>query len=965
MKLWRYGQPVEYLGRRYRLDGMLGSGGMADVCLAWDEREQREVALKLLKSDDLDQETLNRFMKEAAQIAHWQHPHILRVYESLQVELIDAASGSVLFYMVSEYARGGDLHKRLTPGRPFPLSATFALFYQLCDAVQYAHEHGIIHRDLKPLNILFRRPQSGPEEVVLSDFGLAVQVNASHHTFAHGGTLAYMAPEQFHSHALPASDIFALGVILYLLCTGTLPFHRSLQDIPRIVQGQVPPPTHPSLLNPDLPPALDTVIPRALHDLPSQRYQQPREFWAALELVLATNAPTLSWSGTSTSTAGHTRPYQDAAFNQASEPAQSSPSSTKHPDTGAAGREEGPESALWIAREKQKASPVRLSLPTHSILSPTNPPANGAPAQSPTGQTVPPATWPADLPEQPSTTRAPSPSTWRGDTPARSDDASSSLDNTPPALPSRTDRTGRSPLSGRSDSPSFSIPRTRTSARPENTTLARPPAGDEEYRTSPRRSVRHFPLTPPSQVTGKRLSDPRSGDAEARRVSEHDSARDLATSASTIPTDADAIPVSRTGTATPQPIALPRRPTPPTTPVTTTARRTRSPHTRRHLPLVVILTTLALLVLLLAILAATSFQGPLLVFLGAPVVKVTLQPRAQIVQDTTTLHLLTDGSAPSPSNGQLPGRQLSATSPTRSATATATGSIPAKQATGQLTFINNGTNAVTIQSSVITGNSGIPISFQGPITIPAIPPTVVVNGFAVNPGTKGNIAAFDIVKGCCAPGIVVKNTTAFTNGQDAQPNSVIQQSDIDGAARGLVASGETVARGMLRDQARAGEQVIGDARCQPQIKADQKAGAVAKQVTVQVAVTCDETVYDHAAALRFFTQDLQDKARGDPALGPAYALTGPIALTLVSSATAQGGGQDLKFSAQGLWAYRFTSDTLNRFAAQLAGKSQDAARVWLLRQPGVAGVRFSASGSLPVNTGEIQVVVQNPPSTTP
>jgi len=89
MKLWRYGRPIEELGQRYRLDGMLGSGGMADVGLAWDEREGRETAVKILKSDDLDQETLNRFMKEAAQIAGWQHPNILRIYESMQIELID------------------------------------------------------------------------------------------------------------------------------------------------------------------------------------------------------------------------------------------------------------------------------------------------------------------------------------------------------------------------------------------------------------------------------------------------------------------------------------------------------------------------------------------------------------------------------------------------------------------------------------------------------------------------------------------------------------------------------------------------------------------------------------------------------------------------------------------------------------------------------------------------------------
>ncbi len=309
MKLWRFGRPIEYLDHRYRLDGVLGSGGMADVCLAWDEREQREVAVKVLKSDNLDQVTLNRFMQESMHTIGWNHPHLLRIYESRQIELVDPAQSSVLFYLVMEYARGGDLQKRLTPGKPFPLSAAFALFRQLCDAVQYAHEQGVIHRDLKPLNVLFRRPELGPEEVVLSDFGLAVQVEASHHTFARGGTLAYMAPEQFQGSAQPASDIFALGVILYQLCTGQLPFRRALQDLPRLLSGPVPVPTRPSLLNPDLPPELDEVLLRALRELPTERYRSAREYWDAIAQVLATTMRTFPLVERIENTAGSTWPF--------------------------------------------------------------------------------------------------------------------------------------------------------------------------------------------------------------------------------------------------------------------------------------------------------------------------------------------------------------------------------------------------------------------------------------------------------------------------------------------------------------------------------------------------------------------------------------------------------------------------------------------------------------------------------
>jgi serine/threonine-protein kinase len=279
MKLWRYGHAIERLGQRYRLEGILGSGGMADVCLAWDEHEACDVAIKVIKPDQLDQKTLDRFIKEAAQVARWQHPNILRIYSDLKLELLNAAQGSIVPYIVMEYAQGGDLHKRLTPGESYPFAATLDLFAQLCRAVAYAHEHGIIHRDLKPLNILFRQLPGGCEQVVLSDFGLAVEADATHHTFAHGGTLLYMAPEQFRGHALPASDIFALGVIFYQLCTGHLPFRRNLQELHQLNSAI---PTPPSFIVPTLPPALDDVVLTALAPDPEQRYPIANALWEAI-----------------------------------------------------------------------------------------------------------------------------------------------------------------------------------------------------------------------------------------------------------------------------------------------------------------------------------------------------------------------------------------------------------------------------------------------------------------------------------------------------------------------------------------------------------------------------------------------------------------------------------------------------------------------------------------------------------
>ncbi|GLV60919.1 hypothetical protein KDH_77380 [Dictyobacter sp. S3.2.2.5] len=293
MKLLRYGIALERLGQRYRLDGVLGSGGMADVCLAWDEREQREVAVKVIKSQELDQRTVDRFLKEASQVARWRHPHVVRIYGNARLELLDHSQGIFVPYIVMEYAQNGDLHKRLRKGTPFPFAQTLSVFEQVCHAVSFAHSQGVIHRDLKPLNILFRALPDGSEQALLSDFGLAVEKDATHFTFAAGGTLPYMAPEQLQGRAQPASDIFALGVILYQLCTGRLPFKRSLVDLRS--RAPMQPPIPPSQLFELLPPDLDDVILQALAEDPRQRYADALDFWDAVhEVVSASTVEAIS-----------------------------------------------------------------------------------------------------------------------------------------------------------------------------------------------------------------------------------------------------------------------------------------------------------------------------------------------------------------------------------------------------------------------------------------------------------------------------------------------------------------------------------------------------------------------------------------------------------------------------------------------------------------------------------------------
>ena len=931
MQFWYHGHAIERLGRRYRLDGHLGSGGMAEVCLAWDEREGRRVALKILKADDLDQESLNRFMKEAGQIVHWRHPHILRVYDTMQIELLDPAHGALLFYFVMEYASGGDLQKRLTPGSPFPLSASFALFRQLCDAVQYAHEHGVVHRDLKPLNVLFRRPTTGPEQVVLSDFGLAVQVDASHYTFARGGTLGYMAPEQFAGEISPACDIFALGVVLYQLCTGRLPFRRQLQDLPRVQDA--PPPVRPSRLNPNLPPELDAPILRALHNAPAERYPSPRAFWQAIEQALTAVAQTYPFlSRESWLRDGQTWPT----------------SSVTEPSKRAA-REAGP----------LKSSQVRAQEPLGASGNPEEPADDARAAQE---------LWNGEPADDARAADAGGEKASVGDALAVEELWNVAVEEDEWDTPSRIPR--RASALNPADEPRGRIP------SPDQRASALNPPGEPRAGTSnPGAFGRRWPASPlramgnagGQQVADETARPARAPDTDPRAARTRAGSRRAVPRPGSAPNQSAGSPpftsVAHDGAARRRrPQAYPRVDAPQPAASLRTARKggARPP---RALKLSRPLMLLGLVALLGAALLATSLPGSPLRLFGASPAVVTLIPRARLEQNAYQLAAVT--ATPDPAQRQVPARLLSTTTPAQRASAHASGSLPATRATGQLTFINNTASTIVVESGTVAGKSGVSIAFTGPITIPAIPPTVVVTGTAVNPGANGNIPAFDIDGPCCATGIVVKNTQSFTGGRDAQPNSVIQQSDIDGAARGLEGTLTQDAQAALQGQVRSGERVAdGSLKCQPHVSADHNAGDVAPSATVTVTMTCSEEVYDFAAVQRMATNLLQAQAGSDPNLGSGYALSGGVVVSVLSATLAGAQGQvDLAVQARGLWAYAFSPALLRRLAAQLAGKTQDQARALLLQQPGVASVRFNSNSTLPTDSNQIQVVAGAPEGT--
>ncbi len=249
---------------RYQLLGRLGRGGMSEVYLAYDERMDRNVALKVVSSSQADY--LERFQREADAISNLHHPHILPAY--------DYGDQEPWHYLVMPNIEHGTLRHRLEHGA-LSLEDADEMLNQIASALQAAHDSGIIHRDIKPSNILLR----DDHYAYLADFGLAKALEGGSELTQTGallGTPEYMAPDLADGPATTSSDIYALGVLLYQMITGRVPFtgETPVSVYMKHVREQ---PLPPSFYNSSIPHSIDQVVLRALEKDPRRRYQSPQE----------------------------------------------------------------------------------------------------------------------------------------------------------------------------------------------------------------------------------------------------------------------------------------------------------------------------------------------------------------------------------------------------------------------------------------------------------------------------------------------------------------------------------------------------------------------------------------------------------------------------------------------------------------------------------------------------------------
>jgi serine/threonine-protein kinase len=282
-------QPGRVIDAKYRIDGIVGRGGMGVVVRAQHLALQQRVALKVIKPELLrDPVALMRFTREARLSCRLSGPHVARVFDLGGVERGEP-------YIAMEYLEGEDLGKYLASSGPVPVTRAIAWLRQACEGVAEAHDLGLVHRDLKPSNLFLAsssRIGHGDDSRVLKvlDFGISKTVDgvaladpALTESGATVGSPLFAAPEQLLSsrNVDRRADVWALGVVAYQLLTGQLPFAPGpLPEVVARVLRASPTPLH--VLRPELPPALVRIVERCLDEDPSQRFDDARQLGAAL-----------------------------------------------------------------------------------------------------------------------------------------------------------------------------------------------------------------------------------------------------------------------------------------------------------------------------------------------------------------------------------------------------------------------------------------------------------------------------------------------------------------------------------------------------------------------------------------------------------------------------------------------------------------------------------------------------------
>jgi serine/threonine protein kinase len=385
---------------------------------------------------------------------------------------------------------------------------------------------------------------------------------------------------------------------------------------------------------------------------------------------------------------------------------------------------------------------------------------------------------------------------------------------------------------------------------------------------------------------------------------------------------------------------------------------------------------IALLLLLLVGSLAMAYSdpaalGPLgeILPVGAPLATVRITAASVLLSQQYLITGVT--GTPNAAQRQIRTRRLSATisSAAKTVQATGHGMTAGTQAHGTITFYNGtGLAQIVPKGTILAVREGISIVTDDTASMPPSPDldhraTSTVPAHVLQPGSTGNLPAGALNQYCCDEALAIQAINGpFTGGQDPQPYTYIQQSDLDNVVNPLKAGLQQQAQQQLLQQAHSGERVVGP-DCSTSTRSNHQVGDHATSVTVSVSATCSGAAYNQQAALDMATALLRQEAARDP--GPAYALAGQVSSTIVDASLSdpQSGRLIITVKAQGRWTYQFNEAAKQRLSQLIAGKPKSVALQLLQRQPGVSRVGISIArtdpGQLPTNPGQIAIIIEN------